>query len=206
METILLLPMVFLMIMLLFNMGSAWLTRMKTNTAARFAGTYYVHQIARGDDRGAALIATERAVRDHYFPATEVLELSASERPQSLDVEENRGLFQAMAEIVKGWLETFSSRQSLRLSVRRGAPIGDLLPTATVVATFDIDGNTWTHGEIPLTLEALTGQIRDLGKGSADGDGIAGVLGPVLRWIGRILGAVLGTIFKGFFWLLGMIA
>ncbi len=205
MEMVLLLPPVFLLIALLFNMGSAWLTRMKTNTAVRFGATYYVHERVQGREPAAALAASEQAVRDYYFPEAEALELAAVERSQSLDVEENQGLFSGIAATVKGWLESFSSRQTLELSIRRGAPIGDWLPTASVVATFDLDGNTWTHSEIPLDLDALTQQISRLGQGASDGQEIGGLLGPVLGWIGRILGSIVGAVFKGFFWLLGMI-
>lgn len=193
----LLLPFVFLIFALILNVGYGWVLRIKADAAVRFSGTYYVH--LQSVDHANPAGATEQAVRKHYFDDDPEVRLTVGKEAKSLDEVKSQGDEHisgggydvgAVGKIL-GFLGDLTakagSRQKFQLTVPRHPPTGTLLPASDAHAYFQIDGNTWTHGEVPLTLSALT----DVGT-YVDDSALKTALG------------IISAPLRGFFWLLGM--
>lgn len=191
-ETLLMLPFVFLLIVLLLNMGQAWLSRLKADRATRFAATYYVHLRSTGLESGPALSATRRTVQEGgYFAQVEDLELKTTQSSKELEPPQG-GIIDRFGNILLGWLSNFSHRHRIELSAPVMPAAGNLMPASTMQADMEIDGNTFTNQEVNLSIEGLLDLLGEGGR--LDG-------GFILNAIRGLLKAV----FKSFFWLLGMV-
>ncbi len=184
-EAMLCLPFVFLIFALILNLGYGWVMRMKADAAARFAGTYHAHLPLDQLFFGEAPEGLRELVQQKYFPHSEpiVLHVYVSHVDVGGPIDEPL-LKRILAEL--RWM--FSGRRTVFLGVPRQVPTGTLLPSTPVEVMFDIDGNTWTHREMPLRIDTLTDGPTNAG--------LPPVVGEALRTIGYVL--------KKFFWLLGM--
>lgn len=194
MEMLLSLPFIFILLVLVVDMGYGWIYKMKTNTAARFAGTTYI-RTESGDGRRAA----EQAVRT-YYSSLELRRLQIDDRrqPDSLDNDDGgQSGWNRFADTLFGWLAGLSSRQLVELSVERRPPVGTLVSEAPITTFFAIDGNTWTYDEIPLSISGLVDRVIEFGGWGRQGDSI-------LTMVFRVVAFFLGYAAKGLFWMLGM--
>lgn len=196
MEMLLTLPFIFILLVLVVDMGYGWIYKMKTNTAARFAGTTFIRTEPGGNGRRAA----ELALGEHYS-ALEIqrLLIDNRRRPEALDNGNGQSSgWNRFAQTLFGWLAGLSSRQSVELTVLRQPPVGTLLGDLPIVTFFAIDGNTWTYDEVPLSLTAMVDRMTDLSSWESQGSG----------WLGAVVRAVsffFGFVARGLFWMLGMI-
>lgn len=159
-EALLCLPFVFLVFALVLNVGYGWRVRLRADTAVRFTGTSYVHQLSDGQTPAGAASATEEALRRFYYPQGEAFRLSFD--PENADLDgamRDHGGWLPSGPIF-GALHTLglrlSGRHNVQLTVPRRVPTQTLLPDTPVQVVFAIDGNTWTYAEVPLGLQALT--------------------------------------------------
>ena len=195
MEMLLTLPFYFLVLVLVVDMGYGWIYKMKTNTAARFAGTTYIRTEPGGDGRRAA----EQALRT-YYSALEIrrMEIDDRRRPDSLDNDDGgQSGWNRIADTLFGWLASISSRQSVELVVERRPPVGTIVSELPITTFFAVDGNTWTYDEVPLSISGLVDRVIEFGQAGNEGGGL-------LTGLFRIVSFFLGYVAKGFFWMLGM--
>ena len=195
MEMLLSLPFILLVLVLVVDMGYGWIYKVKTNTAARFAGTTYMRTEPGGDGRRAAA----QVLRTHYR-ALEIrsLEISDRPRPESLDSDDGgTSGWNRFADTLFGWLAGLSSRQSVALVVERLPPVGTIVSETPIATFFAIDGNTWTYDEVPLSISGLVDRVIDFGQAGHRGDSL-------VTGLFRVVSFFLGYTAKGFFWMLGM--
>lgn len=194
------LPFVFLILALLIDFGFGWLKRLEVQAAARFAGDQYVVQQARSLERDRASYVVRQGVHTHYFNLEDAVTLNLSDGETEVRLQGNArtelgsnggGLVDGILD----WIEDFSDRQYVHLSVESPLPVGTLLPHEPISAVYVIDGNTWPHQQVPISVQGITGEapavddaLNDSGKAPG-----GGFVKKAVQWV-----------LKGFFWILGM--
>jgi|GEM_PF-4829035 len=194
------LPFVFLILALLIDFGFGWLKRLEVQSAARFAGDQYVVLQARSLERNRATQVVRDGVHAHYFNLEDTVTLNLSDRGTEIRLEESAGTDGGSAggSLIAGlldWIEGFSDRQHVHLEVESPLPIGTLLPHEPVYAAYVVDGNTWPHQQVPISVRGITGEVpavNDALNKSTDPPG-GSFIKQAVQWA-----------LKGFFWLLGM--
>jgi hypothetical protein len=187
-EVVWCLPFIFLLVVLVFNLGYAGRSKMRAIAANRLAGEIVIRDgsVGRGGD---ARNRAARAVEEHYFPSgsyrlSESTGAVAASRPFRDEAAKND-----LSAAATRFIGSASSWKAFEIEAQRSAPVNPSVPTddwatprylpdTPTGAAWVVGSNTWTYGE----------QERE-------GDMISG-------WS---LGGVLGTLhtFGSMLWLFG---
>lgn len=194
MEMLMVLPFLLLLLVLIVNMGAGWLIKIKTNAAARFAATTFVH-VPKGRDTNGEVI---EAVRTYYSSLERThIQLGGRIEPSlngTLGFQPGRG-----SESFTARLTEHSSRRSIDLEVTRrpvvGATIFEERPT---YAFFVVGGKPWTYDQVPLSASGVLDLAVEFGSAEVQGGGVLGYVFGTMSFL-------FGYAFKGFFWILGMV-
>lgn len=196
-EAVLMLPFVFLVLALTINLGFGWLLRVRIESASRFGGDHYVRQIAERVEEATAAERSREATRRFYFPSNPGYRLTVGGEASDVDIGEK------VEKVEGGWVEKMSgfvarirSRHQVRVAAHLDVPTGTLLEAREITSWYVVDGNTWTHREIPLSTQGLVDGIGAFADQLSDGNRMVGILGGIVKAIGWGVAS--------FLWVLGM--
>jgi hypothetical protein len=178
-ETVLVLPFVFLIIALLFNLGYGSFMRMRTAAAARFGATLYVYHRSDGAEAGTARAAAREEVQKRYFLESDPVQLDVKEPSGRGKIKWEEGVLSGLAGALAGLLDGVSGRDHLELTVPREVPTGTLLPETPAKGKLVLAGNTWTCRQVSLTMQRLTGLPGELAGAATGSKGLDSLLSAV---------------------------
>lgn len=178
------LPFVFLIIALLFNLGYGSFMRMRTAAATRFGATLYVYLRSTGAEAGPARNAAALEIQKRYFAESDPVQL-ATKGASGDDIKWEGGSPSGWAGTLAGLLGSVSGRDRVELTVPREVPTGTLLPETPAEGLVVLAGNTWTCREVSLTMQRLTGlpgELAGAATGSKGLDKLLSLVGGSLFW------------------------
>jgi hypothetical protein len=190
MEALLCLPFLFLILALTVNLGYGWLVRLKAEAGVRLAVSHYVTLTVAGTSSQEAEAEARELVQQAYFRGLEPIELDVRVDYANLSgriEREGTGVSEEALAPLRRLGRKLSGRTKARLVVPRRVPTRTLLPDTPVVVSYDLDGGTWTHAEIPLTLDAMTGLEGENSLPSG-----LGWLTGAISWVGEKFFQLLG--------------
>lgn len=193
MEVLLCLPFVVLVLVLIFDMGYGWETRMKAEGAVRYAMSW----VALNEDTANPSNSenTEKAtaeVKRHYFP--DARRVTVVRRGSIFNLKDLRGDFKAALNSTSIWRmmgffgRLSSGRRNVELKVIPNNSSSGLLRIQHMATHYAMDFGTWHHDVAPLTLEGVTDNMID--------NELPSIIDKVTT--------IAGLAFRGFFYLLGM--
>jgi hypothetical protein len=188
MEALLCLPFVLLIFALSLNVGYGWLVRLKAEAGARYAVERYLVLTERPGNESKAQQRVREEVQHLYFPNGGAITLAIGTSGSDLEGSMRREhATSGVLTILRRFAHKLSGRTEAVLTAPRRVPTRTLLPDTPVRVFYAMDGKTWTHEEIPLTLDAMT----DAGKENTLPAGLNVLVGAI-SWAGEKFFQLLG--------------